>query len=66
MLEGSRDEEKRVEIINAMGQQISQQYIAPFQGLVRYNVSVLAEGFYFAVFKDKNVVVGRVKFVVEH
>ncbi len=54
----------QLEVYNSLSQQISTEYIAPFQGLVRYNVQELAEGLYFAVFKDKGKVVGKVKFVV--
>ncbi len=54
----------QMEVYNSVSQLITEEYIAPFQGLVRYNVSKLPEGLYFAVFKDKKKLVGKVKFVV--
>jgi hypothetical protein len=54
------------EVFNNTGMLISKEYYAPFQSVVNYNVSELAKGMYFAFLKDKERIVGKVKFVVIH
>jgi len=53
------------EIVNTLGQTISSEYFAPFQNVVNYNVSSLQPGVFLAILKDKSVIRGSVKFVVE-
>ncbi len=53
------------QILSLLGSVIHKEYFAPYQGLVRYNVSSLPSGIYFAVLKKNNTIVAKGKFVVE-
>jgi hypothetical protein len=53
------------EIINTLGQTIRSEYFAPFQNLIRFDVTALQPGVYLAILHENSVVRGRVKFVVD-
>jgi hypothetical protein len=54
------------QIINAIGQLVYSDYYAPFQTVIKVNISELADGIYEALFSDRNMVIGKTKFLVTH
>lgn len=53
------------QIFDQLGRQIEMLYVAPFQGIINYNVSNLSPGVYFGLLKRSEDHVDSVRFVVE-
>jgi len=53
------------QIYDQFGRQMDVLYVAPFQGIINYNVSKLAPGVYFGLLRQSGMPVGSVRFVVE-
>ncbi len=55
----------RMCIYDYVGKQVDDLYVAPYQGVIRYNVHSLPAGVYMGVLRNENTQIAKVKFIVE-
>ncbi len=55
----------RMCIYDYLGKQVDDLYVAPYQGVIRYDVRSLPAGVYMGVLSNENTQIAKVKFIVE-